>query len=340
MNRHSKFKLILLVAVSGVVLVLTTCKKKDEVITTDTLLANTKDATGISQEWATLNGLINPKGRTATITFEYGTTTSYGHVVDSSTDTITGSINVNVYANISGLTPGTVYNFRVVALSDGVLTYGYNFTFTTLDPEIIDITFNPDLTYNSISDNDGNSYKTIQIGDQVWMAENLRTTKFNDGTDIPRTIENLLWVKLESPGYCWYKNVNVTYGPLYNWHAVNSGILCPTGWHVPSDNEWTTLTTYLGGETVAGIKQKEAGLANWSSPNTGSTNESGFTALPGGYRNYSGEFGNINRGGYWWSSTEKSSSDAYFRAVNYSYSNVDRSSSNKRSGLSVRCIQD
>jgi uncharacterized protein (TIGR02145 family) len=340
MNKHSKFKLILFVALLGVVMVLTNCKGEDEEITSNVLIANTNDATRLSQRWATLNGLVNAREHTATISFEYGTTTAYDHVIKATPDTITGSTSITINANISDLTPDTEYHFRIVALSSGVSTYGYDYVFNTLATEIFDITFNPDLTYGSLSDVDGNTYKTIMIGDQTWMAENLRTSKYNDGLIIPRIVEESDWFKLSTPGYSWYNNVSVNYGAIYNWYTVNTGKLCPAGWHVPSDAEWTTLTNYLGGEAVAGKKQKETGIAHWTSPNTGSTNESGFTALPGGYRNYSGGFGNINRSGYWWSAAEKSSSDAYFRAMNYSYSNVDRSSSNKRSGLSVRCIQD
>jgi len=121
---------------------------------------------------------------------------------------------------------------------------------------------------------------------------------------------------------------------------VNTGNLCPTGWHVPTDVEWTTLTTYLGGESVAGGKLKEAGLAHWNSPNTGATNETGFTALPGGYRYYGGTFYGIGYYGYLWSATEVSTSYAWYRSMIYDLSYVSRNYYNKKDGFSVRCLRD
>jgi uncharacterized protein (TIGR02145 family) len=137
-----------------------------------------------------------------------------------------------------------------------------------------------------VTDIDGNVYNTVTIGDQVWMAENLKTTKLNDGTSISNAIDNIAWASLSTPGYCWFINNRATYeiyGALYNWYAVYTDKLCPTGWHVPSNSEWTTLTDHLGGAEVAGGKLKESGSSHWASPNTGATNVTGFTALPGGY---------------------------------------------------------
>ena len=141
---------------------------------------------------------------------------------------------------------------------------------------------------SSIKDIEGNVYKTIAIGKQVWMTENLKTTKFNDGTSIPMVTENEAWIKLTTPAYSWYNNDSTanknTYGALYNWYTVKTNKLCPAGWHVPTDAEWVALITYLEGFTVAGGKMKEKGIEHWKSPNEGATNETGFTALPGGYR--------------------------------------------------------
>jgi uncharacterized protein (TIGR02145 family) len=121
------------------------------------------------------------------------------------------------------------------------------------------------------------------------MKQDLKTTRLNDGTVIPMVTDRAAWTALTTPGYCLYNNTNNadsirTFGALYNWYAVNTGKLAPKGWHVPSNAEWTTLTTYLGGDSVAGGKLKEAGLANWITPNVGATNETGFSALPGGLR--------------------------------------------------------
>jgi uncharacterized protein (TIGR02145 family) len=196
-----------------------------------------------------------------------------------------------------------------------------------------------------VTDYDGNSYNTVKIGDQVWMAENLRTTHYANGDPIEKVTDNTDWSNLTTGAYCWYGNDSATYenfyGKLYNWYTVaDSRKACPTGWHMPSDAEWTTLETYLGGSTVAGGKMKETGTTQWISPNTGATNESGFTALPGGGRGSSGGFLNIGGCGYWWSSTEDSSANAWDRYVNYNTSAVNRFALDKKSGISVRCLKD
>lgn len=168
---------------------------------------------------------------------------------------------------------------------------------------------------NIVTDIDGNVYNTVTIGTQVWMKENLKTTKYNDGTAIPLVIDSPDWSNLKTPGYTWNicgnneDSIIAIYGALYNWYTVNTGKLCPTGWHVPSDNEWTTLITYLGGENVAGGKLK-AGTADWGSPNIGATNESGFTALPGGVCYADGDYSGIGGDGFWWSSSEYNTNSA------------------------------
>jgi uncharacterized protein (TIGR02145 family) len=200
------------------------------------------------------------------------------------------------------------------------------------------------LTSDTISDIEGNVYHTITIGTQEWMVENLKTTKFNDGTSIPLITDNTTWSNLSTDGYCWYNNdaatYKNTYGALYNWYAVNTGKLAPTGWHVPTDAEWATLINYLGGESVAGGKLKETGTTHWRSPNTGATNESGFTALPGGGRNYYGIFDVIYNNGGWWSETVDDLTHAWSRYVYYLDGNVTRYNNTKTSGWSVRCIHD
>jgi uncharacterized protein (TIGR02145 family) len=208
------------------------------------------------------------------------------------------------------------------------------------------------VTGVKIKDIDGNVYKIITIGTQTWMSENLKTTRYNDGTVIPLVTDGAAWQNAStntSPGYCWYNAPNETsnllaYGALYNWYAINSATngnknVCPTGWHVPTDGEWTTLTTYLGGETVAGGKMKEAGLAHWLSPNIGATNESGFAGLPGGSRGNNGTFYLIGGKGYWWSSTEFYTS-VWYRGLDYYNGNVLKSIDDRGSGFSVRCLRD
>ncbi len=196
------------------------------------------------------------------------------------------------------------------------------------------------------ADTDGNHYPVVTIGTQTWMAGNLQTTKYSNGDPIPNVTDSADWKNLTMGAYCWYNNDEATYGStygaLYNWYAVNNTKnLCPTGWHVPTVAEWETFTDFLGGDSIAGGPLKETGTAHWNSPNTGATNSSGFTALPGGGRNSSnGNFYNIGYGGYWWSSTAYSTTTAWLWLLNYSYSNVNRGSSNKNSGFSVRCLRD
>lgn len=205
--------------------------------------------------------------------------------------------------------------------------------------------FNPAVTYSTMTDQDGNVYKTVTIGTQTWMAENLRTTKYNDGTSITNFTSANGWWELTTGAYCNYNNTTsndtiATYGRLYNWFAVNTSKLAPEGWHVPTDAEWTTLTTYLGGEIVAGGKLKETGTKHWNSPNTGATNESGFTALPGGDRISSGAFYGVGSTGRWWSATEDGTSSAWLWIVNYDDSNLVCISLTKDGGFSVRCVKD
>lgn len=201
------------------------------------------------------------------------------------------------------------------------------------------------ITFEFIACTDGdNNYPIVQIGNQVWMAENLKTTKYNDGPSIPNLIDNLQWYNAEEGAYCWYNN-NVSnkdnYGALYNWYTVNTGKLCPGGWHVPSSEEWTILTNYLGGSGVAGGKLKETGTVHWYPQHLATDNSSGFTAVGGGCRSYSdGTFVALKNFGYWWSATETDLSNAGFFGLAASYINVYTGQRIKKMGYSVRCLKD
>ena len=214
------------------------------------------------------------------------------------------------------------------------------------DSEIMQLFYESEFSGQAfVNDVDGNSYNIIKIGDQVWMAENLRTTKYNDGTAIPYVTDGVAWGNLTTPAYCWYNNDlgnKPVYGALYTWFTVKTGKLCPSGWHVASDAEWTILENHLGGSAVAGGKLKEAGIEHWFAPNTDATNESGFTALPGGWREGSGGVSqNLGSAGTWWTSLEYTP-DAPFWRVIYNYSgSVGRPFPGDPSfGLSVRCVKD
>lgn len=194
-----------------------------------------------------------------------------------------------------------------------------------------------------VIDVDGNEYSTVTIGTQVWMAENLKTTKLNDGTDVPNVTSNTEWAGLSTPGYCYYDyswSNALTYGALYNWHTINTSKLCPTGWHVPTDEEWTTLITYLGGDTLVGGKLKETGTAFWLSPNRGATNETGFSARGGGSRSSSGSYMGIKESAVFWSSTEYSERSAIYFGLYRITSNPLKIYGDKSFGRSVRCVRD
>ncbi len=202
---------------------------------------------------------------------------------------------------------------------------------------------------DTILDIDGNIYKTVGIGTQIWLAENLKVTRFTDGTQIPCITENNDWKRgsLKTPGYCWYANDSINnktvYGALYNYYAVEKGSLCPTGWHVPSKNDWITLAKYLGGTDVAGGKLKESSGNFWKSPNNCFVNNNDFDALPGGYRkSLLGDYFDIGINGYWWTSTSSSTSDSHVYMFSMTYDNTYLKSNQryKNEGLSVRCIKD
>jgi uncharacterized protein (TIGR02145 family) len=210
------------------------------------------------------------------------------------------------------------------------------------------IMFNPDLTYGTVSDIDGNVYKTITIGTQVWMAENLKVTRYCNGDSILNIADNTQWNNLTTGAYCDYGNSSAKgaiYGKLYNWHAVvDPRNICPAGWHVPDDAEWETLFNYLGGYQVIGGKMKETGITHWAYTNDGATNESGFTGLPGGMRYFDGGFIDVGLSGYWWSSTDAPdyyNLDAYYQYLSGAGDdNVGYGTGSKNNGMSVRCLKN
>jgi uncharacterized protein (TIGR02145 family) len=295
---------------------------------------------------AVLNGIVKPDHIETIAKFEYGLTTSYGYVLPYGPYINGNDTSKIISALLSGLYEKTTYHYRIKAINDLGTTYSNDIAFTTLDKAISGTIFNTDLTYGSINDIDGNTYKTVQIGNQIWMAENLRTTNFNDGTPIPLMTGEPFWIPYSDPGYFWCyndpANVKDTYGALYNWYAVSTGKLCPNGWHLPTDEEWTILTDYLGGEGIAGGKLKEVGTIHWSIPNTSATNLSGFSALPGGYVYDNIQFLSMGIKGFWWSSTIYPDNSLYalYRVMYNNFCDISRAEMNKQQGLSVRCIKD
>jgi uncharacterized protein (TIGR02145 family) len=240
-----------------------------------------------------------------------------------------------------------------LATIDMAYTNGDRLKFTgssgTYSVVVIDVpTESKTVTFNYVacSDGDGNNYPIVQIGSQIWMAENLKTTKYNNGDPIPSVIENTAWKSLSTGAFCYYNNDGIanknTYGVIYNYYSISDvRKLCPTGWHVPTYNEWMSLVNFIGGESVAGAKLKETGTTHWNNPNTGATNESGFTALPAGTRYDDGTFYGLSNFGYWWTATEEYVPKAWFIDLCYLTSDVySISTTPKQSGFSVRCVKD
>ena len=248
----------------------------------------------------------------------------------SDSKTTDGSGTGSYVSNFTALSPGTTYYVRAYATNTTGTAYGDQQTFSAaLPPPVTDI--------------DGNTYNTVQIGNQVWMSENLKTSRYRNGGSIPYVVGNTDWQALTTGAWSNYNHDaanELIYGKLYNWYSTLGDTLCPTGWGVPSDAEWTTLTDGLGGESVAGGRMKSIGTAYWNSPNTGATNESGFSALPGGYRNSDGSFLGIRSNAVFWSATELDNYNYWFRTLYASYGYVGRGTISKSVGASVRCLRD
>jgi uncharacterized protein (TIGR02145 family) len=236
---------------------------------------------------------------------------------------------------LTSLAAGTAYHVRAYATNSGGTAYGSDITFST-----------------ALADVDGNTYNTVIIGSQVWMAENLATTKYKNNSGIPNITDAALWIAATTPAYCWYNNDIATkdpYGAMYNWFAVNTGNLCPTGWHVPTDDEFIVLEEYLGLNpanaydwTWRGTDQGSQlkSTTGWNGGGNG-TNTSGFTALPGGYRyGGSGTFNDLGNLLYFWSSTEVDAGTAYYRRLDYNQTGIYRNGVLKQGGKHVRCLKD
>ena len=233
-------------------------------------------------------------------------------------------------SSVTDLAPDAVYYLRAYATNSIGTAYGNELSFS--------------IGKLLVRDMDGNYYHFVTIGSQIWMVENLRTTRYRDSTSIPLVESSTTWSNQVVPGYCWYNDDEALnknrYGALYNWYAVSSGKLCPVGWHVPSDAEWIKLTDQMGGESLAGGKLKEIGTSHWKNPNVDATNVTGYTALPGGYRTNIGEYVNIGNYGNWWSTTSVITNVANYRYIYFGNGAVTKSFVNQKYGLSVRCLKN
>jgi uncharacterized protein (TIGR02145 family) len=289
--------------------------------------------------WGTISGAV-------TYHVQVSTSSAFATTVANDSSLTVGSKTLT-----TGLSNSTKYYWRVNARdSVGTSLWSTVWSFTT-------VTFSSGPT---VTDADGNVYNSVIIGTQTWTVENLKTTKYNDGTAIPLVADSATWSNLRTAGYCWYNNDATnknTYGTLYNWYVVHKGKLAPAGWHVPSDAEWSTLQTYLvangynydGTTTGNKIAKSMAAQANWYTStytgtignNLSTNNRSGFSALPGGYRDYDGYFTNVGYGGIWWSASENDVSDAFYRSLgNTSEHLYNGYFGIKSSGYSVRLMKD
>jgi uncharacterized protein (TIGR02145 family) len=295
---------------------------------------STSAISNISQTTASSGGTISSNGG-ATITASGVCWSTTQNPTTTNSKTTDGTATGSFTSLITGLTANTTYYVRAYATNSAGTAYGNEISFKTLDV----------ILPNTVVDFDGNVYNTVTIGTQVWMGQNLKVTKYNDGTAIPLEIDGLAWGHLNTAGYCWINNnqstYGATYGAYYNWYAVATDKLCPSGWHVPTDAEWTTLTTSLGGEGIAGGPLKEMGTVHWTTPNTSATNSTGFSGLPAGSRSIAGVYSTQGQFGSMWSSTAGTSTgNAIYRSLGNARETVYRGEYNKTSGYSVRCLSD
>jgi uncharacterized protein (TIGR02145 family) len=305
------------------IILATGCREKEK-----QMMVTTGTASNIQYTSADVSGTIVDIGEGIS---------QYGHCYavdpDPKIDDFTTQLQdaqIGVYkSNLSGLEPGKTYYVKAYVTRGTDVVYGAEINFAT-PGTVVDIEIN--------------QYNVVKIGSQLWMKENLRTFKFNDGAGIGAGSTGT-WDVLTTPGACCINDNTSTaeaYGLLYNWYAVNTGKLCPPGWHVPVLAEWNTLVLYLGGESVAGNKLKETGFNYWENVNTGATNESGFSARGAGFRedDPGAPYYGLNYNGFFWSNTELNAVSANCLTLYAPGSNAILWSFSKRMGLSVRCIKD
>lgn len=298
------------------------------------ILLTTSIASNVTPTTASCGGCITTDGGASITTRGVVWGTSLDPTVNSNTGKTTDGIGSgNFTSSLTNLTPNTTYYIRAYASNSMGITYGNETIIRTKTDAILD--------------KDGNIYYTVTIGSQEWMDRNLKTTRYSDGTSIPKVTDNGAWNALTTGAYCEYdnnQNYSNTYGKLYNYFTVvDARKLCPTGWHVPTDTEWSTLTNNLGGESSAGDLLKEMGTSHWGRTSEGVKDLYCFTALPGGTRSgYDGTFMGLGNFGGWWSTTEYSSSSVWFRLMfDFSESVTrDYDDDNKKNGYSVRCVRD
>ena len=305
-------------------------------ITTNSVPTVTTNAiSSITNTTATGGGNVSADGGASVTARGICWSTSTNPTVALTTKTSDGTGTGSFTSSMTGLTANTTYYVRAYATNSVGTSYGTQQTFTTTNTTFVNL-------------------PSVTIGTQIWSSQNLSVATYRNGDPIPQVTDPTTWANLTTGAWCWYNNDSATYaatyGRLYNWYAVNDPRgLAPSGWYVPTDAEWNKLVKYIdaGADTTcqncsqsstAGGAMKSTSV--WNSPNTGATNSSGFSGLPGGLRGYDGSFNSVGYGGYWWSASAFGSIYAWYRGLYYNYSNVYRGNLNKTVGMSVRVIRD
>jgi len=338
--KEGKILTSLLILATGLSFALTGCSKKDDTpadVPKTVPVVTTAAVTDITQTSATCGGNITSDGGSTIILhgIQWSLTPGFEKYTNLA---VAGTWSGPFVTLVTGLSPNALYYIRAFAANGIGAGYGSTETLKTLKPVI-----------DSVADVNGNIYHVVPIGTQSWLCENLRVTKYNNGDAIPNVTVDVTWKNLSTGAWCVYDNQAANgsvYGNLYNWHALaDSRGLCPAGWHVPTDAEWNSLSTFLGGMTTAGGPLKstgtlEAGSGLWYAPNTGATNSTGFTGLPGGTRINYGNYYSLGNVGYFWSSSDTATDNAFNFVLDANNEELVRVYNFKTNGFSVRCCKD
>ncbi len=297
-------------------------------------VVTTSGITGITTTTAVSGGNITSEGGSAVIARGICWNTQPNPKLNNY-KTTNGSGSGSFISQLSGLTPNTTYYVRAYAINSTDTAFGTEINFNTLPTG---------GSSGVVTDIDGNDYDTVIIGTQIWLKQNLKATKFNNGNPISLITDATQWSSVDTAAYSNFNNSTANpsnYGRMYNYYVVSdSRKVCPLGWHIPSQTEWNTLITYLGSSSLAGGKLKEAGTTNWLTPNTGASNSSNFTAIPNGKRGSDGLFTVSGENVFFWTSTLSTTTRGFYKSIDYNSEAIVEGNHSFRNGLAIRCIKD